>query len=349
MKLTIGKVKKKETKKEDNYTDDYSDEELEAMSKEANLDPSDSYEEDDFDLEETKEIPEEVIKETEADIKKAVNDVVVFDEVGINMSYVYKFTELYPKKKIVYHNFITKQFLEWYIKNAKLPLLEKLFIIESEYINPEQQEELNKKIEKRLQKEVELEDIGTLASPKLVDVTKIFGTVIELETEEQINAYEFILTEKWDAKERAKGIQQLDAIIEEQMRIKECDLQQALNNILEKFTLVKKYYEFISNEEPDVVVIKSEPKEVEKGKRPSNAEVSKELDRSIKRFHHIKFLYELMGSDKMELVKDLSDEEIKYIKKIDELLYSTKETKQEKATKKKKTTESMDKFFGEEK
>ena len=342
MKLIIGKTKPKKEKVLDNYADDYSDEELDAMSKEANLDPSDSYEEEDFSLEETEEIPKEVIKETEADIKKAVNDIVIFDEVGINMSYVYKFTELHPKKNIVYHNFITKQFLEWYIKKAKLSLLKKLFITDSEYVNPEQQVELLKKIEKRLE-----EPSMDNANIEMSDA-ELNGTVIELETEEQINAYEFILNEKWDANERAKGIQQLAAIIEEQMREKKCDLQQALNNILEKFTLVKKYYEFISNEEPDVVVIKSEPKEEKTEK--VQGEISRDLSRSIKRFHDIKFLYELMGNDnKMKLIGNLTDEEIKHIEEIDELLYSTKETKQEKPEKKKKTTESMDKFFGEEK
>lgn len=347
MKLKIGTIKKKEVKKE-NYADEYSDEELETMSKEAN-------EPKDFDLEETEEIPKEVVEETEADIKKAMNDVVIFDEVGISMRYVYKFTELYPKKKIVYHNFITKQFLEWYIKKAKLPLLKKLFITDSEYVNPEQQEELDKMIGKRLQKETndfiekeatkQLKDMGfnfEVSNAELIhdeidekaqknrEHERLDSTNIVLGTEEQIKAYEFLLNEKWLPTDRAKGIEQLDAILEEQMRMEECDLDQAFKNILENFGLQSKF-------SIESKLKKSEPKEVEKKKRPSNAEVSKELDRSIKRFHHIKFLYELMGSDKMELVKDLSDEEIKHIEKIDELLYSATT----------KTTESMDSFLKE--
>ena len=335
MKLKIGTIEKKKTATIiDNYTDDYTDEELDAMSKEANLDPSDSYEETEETITDTEEIPEEVIKETEAEMKKAVNDVVIFDEVGINMRYVYKFTELYPKKKIIYHNFITKQFLEWYIKNAKLPLLKKLFIIESEYVNPEQQEELAKMVDKRLQKEIEVEDsIHDEIDEKIPVSEAELDTVIEIETKEQINAYEFILTEKWNANDRAKGTQQLDAIIEEQMRVKKVDLTQALADILNKFGLSSKFGIEKKLKKPE------EPK-----KKPrSNAEASKELDRSIKRFNHIKFLYKLM-SEKMEFTKTPTKEDKKKITVIKELLEGHL-TQTEKKKEDDHQTTTMDNYF----
>lgn len=321
MKLKIGTIEKKKEKTAtiiDNYADDYSDEELEAMSKEVN-------EPNDFDLTETEEIPEDIKKETEKDIKEAMNGVIIFDEVGISMKYVYKFTELYPKKKIIYHKFITKQFLEWYIKNAKLPLLKKMFIIESEYVNPEQQVELSEMIDKRLQKDIELEDVGTLASPELIEKGNI-----KLETGEQIDAYEFVLTEKWNADERAKGIQQLDAIIEEQMRVRGFNLNQALSDIIEKFGLTSKFFieKKLIKTEANICpyckeeIITTKPKSKKTKKDRSNAEVSKELDRSIKRFHHIKFLYELM-SEKMDFIETNPPtiEDIEEITAIQELLY----------------------------
>ena len=343
MKLTIGKASKKKEKKAtiiDSYADDYSDEELDAMSKEANLDPSD------FDLTETEEMPEEVKKELEADMKEATNGVIIFDEVGISMKYVYKFTESYPKKNIIYHDFITKQFLEWYIKNAKLTLLKKLFVIESEYVNPEQQEKLSKMIDKRLQKEeIELEDFEDSINDEIDEKTRESrehekeygaGLIWELETEDQIKTYELILTEKWNANERAKGIQQLDAIIEEQMRVNEFSLNQALSSIIDKFHLHEKLLNLLLPKEEVIV------------NPHSNAEVSKELDRSIRRFHHIKFLYELM-SEKMEFIETNPPtiEDIEKITVIKELLYDTITPKEKKEVDIPFVSkETMEKFMG---
>jgi len=337
VKLKIGTIgKKKETTPTilDSYADGYSDEELEAMSIEANEIPEKI-------LKEVEEIPEDIKKEAEeeAEIKGAVNDVFILDEVGIHMKYVEKYTELFPNKKIIYHDFITKTFLEWYIKKAKLLLLKKLYIKDSEFVSPKQQEELVKLVAKRLYDEtndfVEKEITKQLKDEGLIEISdaELDGTVIELETKKQIEAYEFILTEKWNENDRAKGIRELGAILEEQMRVQKINLETALMCVIDGFNLQNKWIKTLE-----------EPKEVEKKKKPSNAEVSKELDKSIKYFHHIKFLYELMGSDKFTLNRVLSDKEIEHIEKIDELLYSTTKTTQEK---KKKTTESMDNFFGE--
>lgn len=51
-------------------------------------------------------------------------------------------------------------------------------------------------------------------------------------------------------------------------------------------------------------------------RRMTGSELSKAMDY----FHHIKFLYELFGTDKIEVVKDFSDEEIEHIEKIDKLI-----------------------------
>lgn len=323
MKLKIGTVKKKETQKEltttilNDYTDGLSDEELEEMSEEAN------------EIEkEIEEIPKDIKKEAEeeAEIKEAVNDVFILDEVGIHTKSVKKYIELFPKRKIIYRGFITKIFLEWYIKKAKPTLLKKLYIKDSEFVNPKQQEGLLKKINKRL-KEPSTDNAEDIE----ISDAELDGTTIELETEEQIEAYEFLLTEKWKKNERAKGIQQLDAILKEQMRVQKVDLTTALIYVIDGFQLQTKWIKTLENEEKDVVITEEPKKEQKKYIKAG------ELSESIKRFHDIKFLYNLM-SEKMEFTGIPTKEDIAYIKQIKELL------KGGSTPKKKKTNEPSDKM-----
>lgn len=363
MKLKIGTgttvKKKKANERKDDYFAKLSDKELEDMSDEANSvnnlnqnDPdhlkllkkdeiTDSIEDViKSEIEETvqdevdniSKEAEEVIKEAE-DVKEAVNGVFVMDEVGIETKYATKYATLFPKKRIVYRSFFTKAFLKWYITNVKVSKLKDLFIIESEYIKPEQKEEVMKWITKRMKAP---KDDGDIEVPD----------VLELRNKVDGQMYEFLLSKKWDKKERAKGIIELDGILVEQMRVQDIIMTDALKYLIDAFHLQTKWDNL--GKVADLKYVADEMvKEAEfetKTNKDSNAEKGKEIDRSIKRFHHIKFLYELMGSNKFKLIKALNKKEIEHIEKIDSLLNDRVELKQTEPveTKQKTFEESFD-------
>lgn len=336
VKLKIGTgtttKKQKSTKRMDDYFSDLSDKEIEDIQIEVEED-----EESDEIEEVIKEEVEEIVRgevdkllllipeqeKEEEEMKEAVNGVFILDEVGINIKYAEKYATLFPKKKVVYRNYFTKAFLKWYITNAKIALVKKLYIIESDYVKPEQKDYIMGLITKRMKAPVEVEDNA--------ESVMRYVTASDLTTELETEMYEFLLSEKWDSElsdKRAEGITQLDKILEEQMRLKECDMTQALKNAITGFKLETKWYNIGKKE----VGYDDSKKEVVDEDIPniivSNAEKSKEMDRSIKRFHHIKFLYELMGSDKFKLTDiELTDEEIEHIEQIDHLLNDREELK----------------------
>ncbi len=370
LKIGTGTSKKKhkpKKEKEDDYFSELSDNEIEAIQVEA-------FSEEEIEVSDLKilkdsidtEVKESVqtalstIKvedEQEEEVKEAVNGVFILDEVGIGIKYAEKYASLFPKKKVVYRGLFTKAFLKWYITNVKVSKLKDLYIVESEYVKTEQKDEIMKWIVKRLKAPVELEDVGTVGTPKLV------GESTELETQEDIDMYEFLLSEKWKELNRAKGITQLDAMLEEQMRLKKVDMTQALKILISGFNLHTKWYNSTKTKTDSMDSMDSQMAEqmVKKAKieaekafikedeedrhgiffsgepnKDSNAEKIREIDRSIKRFHHIKFLYDLMGSNKVVLVKGLSDEEIKHIQAIDHLLNDREELKIEEKQKTKR-------------
>ncbi len=368
MKLKIGtgtskKKQKPKQEKEDDYFSDLSDEEIEAIQVESFSEEEIGYSDlkvlkDSIDTEvkesvqtaldiaskeETKETLKEVIEipediKEEKEIKEAVNGVFILDEVGIGIKYAEKYASLFPKKKVVYRGLFTKAFLKWYITNAKVSKLKDLYIIESEYVKTEQKDEIMKWIVKRLKAPVELEDVE-----KIPIVESGAGLRWELETQKDIDMYEFLLGEKWDfelSEERAKGITQLDAMLEEQMRVQKLDMTNALKYLITGFHLEAKWYSLSGiltnlSQKKEEIIIKEVIEKIEPNV-DSNAEKIREIDRSIKRFHHIKFLYELMGSPKMKLVGDLSDEEFEHIQKIDHLLNDREELKIEEKQKTKR-------------
>jgi hypothetical protein len=312
VKLKIGTgttTKKKEPEKKDDYLSELSDEELEAMQIEVNSDINNGIIDQIIQDEVKESVDDEVsklISDDDEEMKDAVDGLHILKEVGIKISYATKYLSLFPNKKIIYQSFFTKAFLKWYITNVKFSLLKDLYVIESESIKPEHREEIKKLITKRLKKPIEFEDF---CDSDVID--------LELNTELDSKMYEFLLRMKWDKKERALGITQLDKILEEQINLKDCDMTQALKNVITGFKLETKWYNLDKKE----VVEKPEPNE------SSQAEWIQENDKSIKRFNHIKFLYELMGSPKMEFMEDLTDEEFKHIQAIDHLLNDREELK----------------------
>nr|BDI55174.1 MAG: hypothetical protein [uncultured archaeon] len=326
-KLEIGTVKPKKEEKKDDYYGELSDEELQTIQEEVEAITEETVEVAPI----TEEIIEEIMDEEEAE--EAINGVDILDKAGIHADYIKKFTELYPKKKIIYHFLITKQFLEWYIKNAKPSLLNKLEII-SEYINPVQQANFLKLIKKRLQEDVEIEEVKT-------DVKQETG--VNLKTEQEIEMYELLLNEKWD-KNRAKGIIELDSLIMEQLRLKEIfTIQEALEFLIETFKLDKKLKTIEKKEEKLIEKIKPKTP-TKKEKRMSPAEQKANIKHSITYFRHIKFLYKLMSKKMIFAGEILTQEEIKQIETIKDLIENRTElTPAEKKRMKKKSQKKSQK------
>jgi len=328
-KLKIGTVKPKEEEKKDDYFSELSDEELQTIQEEVEAITEET-------VDEVAPITEEMIEEItdEEEAEEAINGVDILDKAGIHADYIKKFTELYPKKKIIYHFLITKQFLEWYIKNVKPSLLNKLEII-SEYVNPVQQANFLKLIKKRLSEDIELEEVKTDVEQET--------TIINLKTEQEIEMYELLLNEKWD-KNRAKGIIELDSLIMEQLRLKEIfTIQEALEFLIETFKLekkLKKRHE-VREEKKKELIETIKPKE----KRMTPAEEKVNIKNSIIYFRHLKFLYKLMGDKMIFSGEMLTQEEIKKIETITNLIENrTKTTPTKKKNKKEESRIIMDNF-----
>ena len=355
VKLKIGTVSKKkkeiEQSKMNDYFNDLTDEDLEDMQIEA----EEIAEEDEEIIEEvdTTEVDEEI---DEAEAVEGIIELSILDHIGINTKYANKFTELYPKKKIIYRNLITKQFLEWYIKNVKIQLLTS-FKLDSEYINKDQYEKIEKLMTKRLNEDIEIdENIEETEEINEAEVEKeeIKEEInkIELESKEDSQMYELLLRERWK-EDRAKGIHELDAIIEENMRITESDITQALYNIINMFHLDKKLKklgkkeakttEKIAPKKPKKPLIDLDEKIVEN----VNFTTARENSKAIKYFHHITFLYDLMG-EKMDFNTSLTDKEKKHITQIHSLINDRIEPKSS-IDVARETYQSFDDFMGERK
>lgn len=312
LKIGAGTTIKEEKKEETDCYSELSDEELETLQEEVDNDTK---------LEED----EEVEKLIEEDTKEAVNGVGILEKVGVNIDYVNEFTKKYPSKKTIYRNIITKKFLEWYIKNVKISHLKQLKILDSEYINQNQIPYLTTLVQERLHEKI---DIKEKDSEKVI-----------LEAEEENQMYELLLDEKWD--NRTKGIMELDDLIKEQIKTKECNVQQALYNLINIFKLDKKLKKTLLKEEKKETPKKSKTKAKEEKKYIT----PKEIKKSIIYFHHIEFLYNLM-SEKMDFVEDPTPEEIKKIETITNLWENTTPTTPAKIKNKESTT--MDNFFEED-
>ncbi len=313
VKLKIGTVSKKKPEKEeiqskvDDYFNDLSDEDLEVMQVEAD--------------EITEEIEETVEDDTidEEEAKEALDEISILDKVGINAKYANKFTELYPKKRVIYRNLITKQFLEWYIKNVKIQLLSSFKYVNSEHINQEQCEKIDKLLTKRLNEDIEIDENVEDEIHK-----------IEVESKEDSQMYELLLHEKWKEDDRAKGITELDTLIEEQMRINKYGISQALYNLINIFKLDKKLKN-IGKKEPKLMEKLTPVIDLNK-KIIRDFTTSRDIQKSIKYFHHIEFLYNLMG--KMDFAEPPTEKDIEHITQIKSLVEDRIESEPNKKTSK---------------
>lgn len=321
MKLKIGNITKKKTVDGKITFGTLSDEELVAMQDKVdgdNIDLGELVKEKEkkkkfvMGLVNNTEKIEELEKEEIEEAKDAVNGINIINDVGINPKCVFDFNEFFPNKKTVYRNLITKQFIEWYINNAKFSWLKKLNI-DSEHINPNQKKGIIKMLATRTKREntPELKDVGTLAEPKLIEVEK--EEEFELVTDEEIDMYNLLLTKKWDKKDTMK-IHQLNGLIDEQMRTKGSNVHQALKTLIKVFDLKFEKKDVLQRE------LEEEHSLLEKPKERSNAQITKDMHYSIKYSHYIKFLYKLM-SDKMEFTKTPTEEDKKQIRAIKEDFY----------------------------
>jgi len=286
LKIGTTEIKKGNEESLADYYDDMSDEELQ------DLQPIDE------EIDKTIEKIDEIEESEEEDVKEAIHEEVLLESIGINTNSVPKFLELYPKKKVVYRNKITKHFLEWYIKKAKPATLKRLKLHDSEHISENQCKHFLTLIDKRLQKKDELEDTDT---PKLIN--------LKPSVMNENNMYEFLLNEKWDKRE--KGIKELDVLVKEQIETTYCDTYQALNNLISKFGLTNKFA---------LTLFKTEKVKEEKPEKRSNAQITEDMKYSIQYSHYIKFLYNLM-SEKMDFKEAPTEEDIKQIEEIKENFY----------------------------
>lgn len=318
MKLKIGTVSKKKKDNEEiqaklnDYFNDLSDEDLEVMQIEADEDAEIA--------EEDNEITEEIDTteaDEEAEAKEAITELDILNKVGINTKYANRFTELYPKKRVIYRNLITKQFLEWYIKNVKIQLLGTITYVNSEHINQDQCEKIDKLLTKRLNEDIEIEDVKKESKTKK---QKSGRELIDMETKEQADMYEVILHEKWE--DREKGILELDLMIKEQLIKKGTTLDSVLMKLIKTFKLNGKLVS-TQFEEINERVEKKEKKYIKAG----------ELGIAIKYFHHIKFLYNLM-SEKTDFIKSPTKKEIEHITTIKNLIEDRIELEPKKEAKK---------------
>jgi len=343
MKLKIGNVaeKKKETVDGEltNYFDTLSDEEIEAIQDDVNgvdLGELENKEEEKKkfvmglanNTEELKEEKEE-IDTTEADEKaeaeEAVNGINIINDVGINPKSVLNFNKLFPNKKVVYRNLITKQFIYWYINIARFSWLKKLNI-DSEHINPNQKKGIIKMLAIRTKKEdtPELKDVGSLAEPKLIEVEK--EEEFSLETDEEIDMYNFLLSEKWDKKDTMRIIE-LNDLIYEQMRVNRTNVLESLETLIKTFKLKFEKKDAIQRELDEEHSLLEKPEKKEKKEKKYTT--AKDIAKSIKYYRHIKFLYKLM-SDKMDFNKTPTKKDKEQITEINELLFGHIDEKEKK-------------------
>jgi len=327
MKLKIGTVAKKKKETVDGNMTDYlgtlSNEELqdmqeeveEAEEKEGILNSTmqdEILEEKEEELEKIEKIGELINNGVKTiataleddEIEEAVNGLNIFNEVGIIPKYVIKFNELYPNKKTIYRNLITKQFLKWYIKTAKISQLKKLEFY-SDHINKSQQEQIAEAVYNRLHEKIEIE---------------VEQEEFVLGTDEEIDMYNFLLSKKWDKKDTKKIIE-LNDLIYEQMRVNRTNVSDSLKHLIETFKLDFEKKNVIQRElEEEHSLLDIKEKKGKKGKKEKQYATSKDIQKSIRYFHHIEFLYKLMSSPKMEFVEKPTEEDIEKITKIKELL-----------------------------
>jgi len=111
------------------------------------------------------------------------------------------------------------------------------------------------------------------------------------------------------------------------MRIDNCDISQALHSAIRLFKLDKK----LKNENKKKE--KSKNKDIiitEKGafeKKEKKYIKAGDLGKAIKYFHHIKFLFTLMG-DKMDFTIPPTEEDVKHITQINSLIHDRIEQKE---------------------
>ena len=225
VKLKIGTVEKKKEKKPakmEDYYDTLSDETLSELQEKI----------------EDNEIIENLQEEETEEVEEAVNGLNIYSKVGINPKGVLKFNELYPNKKTIYRNLITKQFLEWYIQNCSIDSLKKLEFL-SDYINSSQHDKIAKLVNARLHEEIELEDDYEDEAEELTKkANKSHKKLVEMKNKKQEDIYELILHEQWD--DREKGIFELDLMIREQLKINSEDLDATLKYLVKAFGLTDK-------------------------------------------------------------------------------------------------------------
>jgi hypothetical protein len=241
------------------------------------------------------------LEETEKEVNEEIDpENLKVGDFNFDPKIITEFRDEYPDKNIIYHNSLTKQFLEFYIKHADK--VEQLERITFRILEDGQKEMITDAIEEFQMvegiKEVKEEEKDEEKERKVIDI----------QTEEQREMYEFILDQKYD--EREKGIQNLDNIIREALKERGDinSLESALLYLIDTFDLDKKWQQYIA-------------KETEKVQRTEEKGTPKYIRGSINYFHKLEFLYEFMS--KAMVFKDeyeVSDEEIDRIKEIKHLI-----------------------------
>lgn len=275
VKLNIGKANIKEDKpKKNDPMKDYSKEELAELSEEV----------------------EEKTKETAIN----PNDLSV-EDFNFTPEAIEVWNDEYENKNIIYHNSLTKQFLEFYIDHAELNDLTR---INFDLLDEEQTEMVEDMIAE-LQMEEAVEKVANGDAKETTEIikdgfiiTEDNKILINPETEYQNNLYEFILDKKFK-ENRQKGIKSFDTILREVIETEQfTSLDEALEYVANKFGLKKSEFKAHIND----------------GISP------KEIKEKIKDFGYIKFLYGLLSDERIKVVGEFTEDELEMITKIDNLV-----------------------------
>lgn len=290
-KLKIGTVttQRKQVKKkidEPSYSD-LSDEQLSEMSELV----------DDMEKDDSGENAEETGVKIDG-IPVKVDNIKSIEDFNFDEVLIKEFKETYPNKKIIYRNQITNQFVDFYLDMSHSG--GQLTDVHYNLLTDKQKAKFISEID--IISAVDEVNNGLIESEEQIyDGYIISGKNITIDpTEEQSKIYEFILSEKWESRE--KGIVELDDIIREAIRNskkKPKSLTRVLDYLIEKFSLsFKANASFIKPKEKKFIT-------------------GKELSKAIIYFGHIKFLWTLLDDDTLfELKRTFTDEESEHIEKI---------------------------------
>lgn len=227
-----------------------------------------------------------------------VDEIRTIEDFNFNSDIIEAFKETFPNKKIMYRNKATNQFTDFYLDNCHSG--NQLTDVKLNLLSDKQKEKFESEIDMCIAVD-EVNDGLIKSEDQICDGFIISGdrhTITIDPTVEQAKIYEFILSEKWESRE--KGIIELDNIIREVIsthKTKPKSLTKVLEYLLTKFSLTTK-----ANN------TKLKVKEFIK---------PRDLTKAIIYFKHIEFLWKLLDDESLiEFKRELTEEEQEHIEKI---------------------------------